>query len=523
MSQPQGERVWTSLTLGLCFVCMVLYWFFVSRDRILWSDELFGWMLVTDPSWRHMVHAWNAGADGGGLGFYVLCRVWLFVFGKSDLAFRAFSAAGVYAGFVAAWFSLRRFYRHEVTAVTLFTVWFGARTILWQMVQTRFYGLLLGAVAWCLCCSVRSARESDAGMPNRRSTLLATLAANLLLVSTHPLGVVYSGLLLGGAALDDRLKGRRRWTFYLATILPWTVLIASRQALRASALVAKPWFWTQTPDASDLAGMYMPVSMWFIGYLAIAVILGLAISALWRQRRLAIVAALAGRSTILIPGFLLAIAPMLVWLVSQQGTSYFVDRYLLPFTIGIAVLTAEALTQLFPQPFSLARPVPALLAALVAGFLLLRAGRDSADRYPRDFDVPPRDFTGALAEQLPRGVPIVFSRIDMFDVMLHYRSAPDLPMMYLLDTGVALMPSSPRGLVSGTHEMENWRKVGYFSQQIVPSSEFLATAQRFVVVDDPKIPWMRVRILDQPQWRAEHIGKFCRGVWTENVWLVQRR
>lgn len=87
------------LTVASCIVCLGLS-FYYSHDRLLWSDEILGWMLVPDPSWRHMLYAWRHGADGGGIVFYLMARDWLLAFGESTTAFRLFSAAGIWCGLV---------------------------------------------------------------------------------------------------------------------------------------------------------------------------------------------------------------------------------------------------------------------------------------------------------------------------------------------------------------------------------------------------------------------------------------
>ncbi len=319
-------------------------------------------MLVTDPSWAHALRAWRLGADGGGLGFYVLCRLWLDVFGRNAVAFRAFSAAGVFAGLAGMWFSLRRFYRPEIVATALFAVWFGSQTVLFQMVQTRFYGLLLGAAAWALYAGLRSARETDAGEPARLSTLALEFVAHLLLVSTHPFGVLFSGLLLAAALLDDGIARRRRPRFYAVGVLGWAVLLFSWTAMRNSARVGQPWFWTTRPHVMDLVMTFIPDMLPSVHRFALLVLVAVAISLLreggWRR----LLVGVAERRSVLLAAWLLISTPLLCWSVSQRGTSYFVDRYFLPYMLGVAVLLTECLTGLFPQQSKRRRPVALGLA-----------------------------------------------------------------------------------------------------------------------------------------------------------------
>ena len=513
--------LWDFAVLSAAAVLIGAYCYFVTRHRILWSDELFGWMLVSDPSWTHMLRAWNLGADGGGIGFYVLCRLWLKIFGQHILAFRFFSATGIFVGFAATWLSLRRFYSLPIVALALVTVWFDSRVLLWHILQTRFYGMLVGAVACAVYVSVRSAAEADAQKSAVFGTLCLTFLINLALVSTHPFGFAYCALVLLAAFANDRLRHRRRPAYYAAALLPWVVLIFSRTALRNSARVGKPWFWTTTPTQADLWITYRPDYLPILFPIAVTLFCIVIVSMLWRSHRQTIVQGLGRRSELLIPGLLLLLTPMVFWAVSQRGTSYFVDRYFCPFTIGVAVLGAELLTHIFRKPLSFQDPLPLLFAAAISIWLGCNVYPVMFE-YAQELQYPSKDFTGELASMLPRNEPVVLQRADIFDLMIFYRDAPDLPMYTCLDWPLALSPQSPRWLVSAMHEMENWKLAGYYSDHIVDSVSFLKSHSRFVVVEDGITPWFHQRIATQPGWHIRKLGHFERGMWTSDIWEVTR-
>ena len=489
----------------------------------MWSDELFGWMLVSDPSWAHMLRAWNLGADGGGIVFYSLCRIWLLIFGTHVLAFRFFSAAGVYLGFAATWFSLRRFYRPAISGIALSLVWFGSRVLLWHMFQTRFYGLLVGLTACALYISLRSAADTDGRQPAKRGTLLAVLLLNFALVGTHPFGFVFGGLILLSAFVSDLLARRKRPLYYVTAVLSWTVLLFSHTAIKNSGRVGKPWFWTTKPSFSDLRYFYRPDYLPWLMKIAVLLFTVVLVSMFWKRQRTVMMAALASRRDILIPGLMLMATPICFWLVSLHGTSYFVDRYFCSFTIGVAIFGAELLTYFFAESFSPKAPVPLLLAifsTLVAWHEVLF---DCMVPYAQTSVYPPRrDWTGDLAAMLPRNEPIVIQRADIFDLMVYYRSAPDLPMYSPLDWSLALSPESPKWLVSAMHEMENWKFAGYFADRIVYSDDFLRTHSKFVVVADEITPWFNARIATQPGWHVRKLGVFDRGIWASTIWEVTR-
>jgi hypothetical protein len=520
----------TIIVLTLGFAAISLYCFFESRHKILWSDELFGWVLITDPSFPHMLAAWRGGADGGGIAFYLLCRVWLQLFGHSLLAFRSFSAFGCFAGYTFLWLVLRRYYRPLIATLVLFFVWFGSDVILWQMVQTRFYGMLLGVSCFALYASLRSVWETDGGRRNQPLTLALVGAANLLLVNTHPLGLGYSAALLAGAAVSDFLDSRRRIGFYVAVLATWPTLLFSVAAIRGSARVGDPWFWTGRPTLRDLRLFWIPdVSMarrfngscqsvfeW--GLLAALIWLGVALICSRRVR-----GTLSQHSAVLIPAMGLVLTPIAIFAISQRGTSVFVDRYLIPHMVGIAVLLAEALSLLFTEAgarsSTLNRRVGIFALCGLTGFAVWL----SLWQYGREVHLPPADFTGELAARFPPGVPVAFVRIDIWDIMIAEGHTQNVQLIHPLDWPLALAPTSPRGMVSACREMENWKRFGYYSYGIEDSQTFLKNTSDFFVVDAPGVPWMGQRILADPEWIAEPAGTLDLPIGRQVFWRVRRR
>lgn len=494
--------------LAVGFIGITLYCYFVSLHRILWLDEILGWMLVTDPNWHHMLAAWRAGADGGGLGYYITCRMWLALLGQTPLTFRTFSAMGCFAGFAGMWYALRRFYPQQVVALTILLVWFGSHTILGQMIQGRFYGLLIGAAAWALFAAVTSADNAS----SLTSTLAITAIANTALVEAHTFGAFYCAAILAGSAASDCITGRRRPWFYVAALLPWILLIFSLQAIHSSANVAKPWFWTTRPHIRDLVRMYVPDAFHSaLGAGVLLIALGILIA-----RRPPFRPSL-DRSALLFPALALVIVPALVWLVSQHGTSYFVDRYLIPFTLGVCVLVTEVLMQAFGTRSSEGKPQ--LAFACFATLTLAFIGWDALVRYPKEIGSPPYDFTPALTQELPRDIPVVFESLETFAIMQTARPSSSF-FVYLLDWPVATAQDSPRGFVSNYHEMATWKEVDYFPSAIQNYEAFFGSTHRFAVVDCNCSQAFDQRVLRRPGWNARKVGEFRRKGDSQSIWIV---
>ena len=235
------------------------------------------------------------------------------------------------------------------------------------------------------------------------------------------------------------------------------------------------------------------------------------------------------RTPALLPALALLLVPCVIWAMSQRGTSVFTARYLLPASIGVVVGLAELWTL---GVGALTWPVLLRVgsAVFLAGLCARGIRREVRNYYSR-MEYPPVNFTGDLTKMLPRNMPIVVERADVADLIWAYQRPWARSTLYLLDWQTAMAPESPRGDVSGFHEMENWRSVGYFAESIVDSSTFLAHQQEFAVVDDAEEQWFERRIQADPHWQCERIGYFAPPIanpsvqkkWSAVIWRVHQR
>ena len=459
------------LCLGLCGA--------VSYHRILWEDEMLGWMLLTDPSWHHMLRAWMLGADGGGFAFYLTGRGWMAIFGSSPLAFRMYSASCFGFAFAVVWVTARRFFSFPIVAFALCCTWFTSPPFVVHMGEGRFYGLLVLATSLAVWLTVRL---DEAKQPSPGLYLLA-FAIHALLVTSHLLGLVYSAFFLLATVALDRLSRRWRPGLYLSIACAWLLLLPELPAIQAAAAVGKPHFWTTPPTFRRFMGVYTGFSGVVAGVLLL-LFAALAVSA-WRKggvfRRIA--AAARDRRSLYAVTLALLLAPFAFLAEDLVGPSLFINRYLLPVTIGVAFLLAELLS-LLPWPVFLSRRSrgrrllmrwgsPAFGGALLAWAFFHLA------RFP----IQQPDYTQALTGRLPKGVPVLCEDAWSFTELIGRQHASGVSYMYLLDWPYSISPIAPRLEVTQFHLMENWRKAGYFSGSIAYRDEFLATHREFIVLD----------------------------------------
>ena len=460
---------------GFCFTLAITC--VLSRGRIFWEDEMLGWMLLRDPSWRHMLFAYNRGADGGGFLFYLLGRGWLHLLGPSELAFRLFSSTCFGLAFAVTWAAARRFYGIGVVAFALFNTWFFSPPFVAHMAEGRFYGLLVLNVALAIWLALVLADEQR---PTRPRLYAAMFLVHGLLTTSHLLGVVFSAFLIGATVVLDLLGRRPRPLLYLAGAGSWLLLLPERANLIASAQVGKPHFWTKAPRLVDIVSVYTGSSKEITLVLILLLLAGVvsvlrgggglsaALRRAWVERQPVYVVTAAM--------LLLGVAFLLEGLV---GTWLFNDRYLLPMTVAVAYLTAEfaqiALTNLSPGLMKIA-DLPILRLGGAAAFLVVMLFWDF--KHLAAFSPSPKDYTAALTAKLPKGVPVVCEDAFSFTELLGRRHASGVPFFYLLDWSQSVSASAPALEVTQYHLMKNWREVGYFSGSIEPIGRFSAAKQQ---------------------------------------------
>ena len=474
-NRPPSPASWTildSAMLSASVLLMLAVALYGGRGRIFWEDEMLGWMLLRDPSFHHMITSWLHGADGGGISFYLTGRFWLKVFGTSVTAYRMYSQVCFAIGMTLCWICLRRFYRPAVVAFSMLSVWLLSPDLVRHMSEGRFYGLLVAAVAWGLWLNFRS--QDNATVSPR--LYAAVFLCHFLVVTSQMLGVVFSGLLVLGMMGMDRSKKLWRPRLYAAAALSWLALIPSLPAIRASAAVGKPHFWTTQPHVMELISDYTA----FTPNLALLFALLLVFVGVSLRRPGTMQQILKGvrvRRPVYLFLLLFSVIPVLFFLEGTVGPPLAIRRYLLPMVF----LTTFAMAELVTLALS-------LLPESIASSSLARAAGWSvflAALLAYDFGVTPRrterrtDYTDALSGNLPKGVPVICEDAYAFTELISLQHGSGVLYTYLLDWPNTLAAGTPRGEVTEYHLMENWKQVGYFSGSIEYADRFLSQTPNF--------------------------------------------
>ena len=498
--------------MALTALLMLLLSFLRSRHTIFWSDEVMGWLVLRERTFTQLLYSWWTGADSSGIFFYVLARPWLAIFGASELSLRLFSAAGVAAAAILLWVCARRFYSFGVVASLLPVTLLLHRTLLWQLANSRTYGLFLAAIALVAL----NFALTDPDRPLSRKLLLLAFAAHLLLVGSHILGPLYSGVFLGGLIARDLWFHVFRPQLYLAAAAGWLALLVSYRNLVATAALGKPSFWTLRPNNHDLwLGLTAGDERLHKACLLLLII---AATAFLTRRRIAGTTAIVARRSItpvtLIGTFFAAV--LVLFAVSRVTTSVFVDRYLLPVLLGDALLLCELATRILADMEISGRVRQLLFFVLL--LTLAQTVRHDLPLLPTEY--PPLDYTGSLVKLIPPGVPAVITDPGIFAEMVFYHNRART-FITPLDWEIATSPENGLGAVSGEHEMQNWKQLGYYSNQIEPTEAILHNNPAFVVIADAASPlWFKWRVVQSGRYAITDLGLVPKGEAKLHLWLV---
>ena len=512
------------MALGVLVMFLISY--ALGHRRMLWEDEMLGWMLLTDPSFAHMVAAWRMGADGGGFSFYLSCREWFHLFGATEVSFRFYSASCFALSFVCVWITARRFYSTWIVAFALFNTYFGSPPIVLHLVEGRFYGLLMLAVSFVSLLIMKGAQAAKHLSWGHYALMFF---ANGLLTTSHILGIVYSILLTMMMMGIDRMSGRFRPGIYASAALSWLLVLPELPAIRASMQVGKPWFWVPQPTLARVMGV-IPAFSGEISVVLLILAFGIMVS--WRRQGvdsgLMLIRAIAERRDSYALILFLFLVPVTFVLVGLIGPPIFINRYLIPVAIATAFLTAEQLALINVQarePFARAkylRPLAFLvLAAVLPAWILIRVPQQIMANY---------DYTRQLDRVLPRDRPVLLEDAWSFTEIIGASPSNGPRFLYPLDWSECTAPTAPRLEVTQYNLMKNWQRAGYFSDSIVDLNKFLNSTRTFIVLDDdgptsavPRVIGnpLALRFAHAPGYQIKRYAVIPKNGGSVTAWLVE--
>ncbi len=484
------------IALGTLWTLMVVRCLVAGRE-LMWVDELLSFRLINDHSVGHMLHALGDQADGAPPAYYLIARAWQVPFPGSPMWLRMFSTVGFCTGITLLWASMRQVFRFVPTALAVALILGHNKSLAFEALNIRFYGLLFALVCLVAALGFRFCRPERAGS----GLLAANALANACLVLCHPLGGFYGAAIAVGVAWSGfASRPRRLRTAVLASYgLGWLAILAWIRQFFRQADINNPHGWIPMPTAASLLVELRSESDVYIA-LSLAAILFLAALVPARQREEARAEHAPGpapwRLYLPISVCLVGVTPFF-WAVSRlnPSNSIFFHRYLLGTLVGWTIVLAVLLTFVLGRLQD--RLAPALCVVITVACVAASRGF---------WNVPHKMLIGGPSKDERRflngdsdrwfghpELPVVCSSSHDFLPRSHY-SADSARYYYLLDWRGATDPRARPGDVGDFKLLSAIRRNAPDMDNIVPAAEFLSRNPSFLVLEIPGSQWITIHL-----------------------------
>jgi hypothetical protein len=460
------------------FVCL-----YISAHRMMWADEFDAWNILADPSWRHAFESLNKGADSGPPLYYAIGRCIMAVTGLHPAVMRLYSAACFWLAAVV-WAQILRRYFGAIIAVAAVAVGFVCNAeVLDQIAQVRFYGELMLAVT----LAVRIALWLEDKKPSTGVWFAGGAFAGLLLVASHPLGLIYSVAILV-AQMCSRSPIRKRAAVLGGTVLSWGYLLVFFGPVKHASETDT---WLSKPPAAALVHFYDNHPLLLTNHRYVTVVINLLLLCLaiyacfWFIRSRGWKSQSSSFVLLFYIAVILMVTPIGFAAVSHLYKPLFLGRYLLPYSLGLMTLAAAGTWRL-AQRF--VERSPRVFAMLAYAPLVVLAFFTFAQQYSD----PPSNLDDIL--QVAQSLPTVL--VDDQVVRQAHFYAPERAnnLFYIL-------------MKPGEHSTLHYIAQQGYEPEIVFAEPFLEQHREFLYVHTPVQPqFYDGALLGNPLWRGQDVG-----------------
>lgn len=385
----------------------------------LWFDEIFTYQVAHTASFDQF---WNALAHGPELNpsaSYLLVRGSQVIFGDGHFGTRLPSVIASVLGVVALFCYVSARCRVEVAAMSVAMV---IASIQWfsRAFEARPYAIVAAVTPAAFLFWSLGAR----GLHRRRSLICLSAVLGLAILS-H----CYSVLLFVPLASGELVRAISRrcidWGMTAAILLPLPLTVTYIPLYRESrTLVKHTW---ASPDASRLAPTFTS-AYGRVCWTVLIAILCLCCYEAVRRRRLRLPAAVSHVPVHeWVAGIVLLAMPVYGLILAMSATGFYTARYVMPWVIGLAIVTAFAFEKYGPK----ASRYGWITAGLLAGVTVVHAVGTCTNGQER---------LAGLRTAIPSCVaradadPVVISNGLEFLPILHYAALPDRSrMVYVTD------------------------------------------------------------------------------------------
>ena len=231
---------WVPITTSLV---MIIFCLVVSPQRTFWNDEVFSWFFVADPSFSHMLQAFNDKLNNTPLFYFALGWGWSQLFGASELSLRLFSCLGFCVAYFIIWIVLHKRFGFWPATIATTSVFMTSSIILYQIHEARMYGLYLALAAGALYLYDAAGKQKKAGW----KLVLLTFLVHTAIMHTHLFGMFYVAAFLGASVVRDTIQKNWQPWIYAALLAGGATFIFYYPAFVIQADAGSPRSWLPLP------------------------------------------------------------------------------------------------------------------------------------------------------------------------------------------------------------------------------------------------------------------------------------
>jgi hypothetical protein len=296
----------------------------------MWLDECVSSLLLNDPSFRHMAAAIHGGVDTNGPAFYLVTWPLVHAFGATTVSeMRLVTAGMMLVALTGIYATCRAFVDSGRAAIATLVVAAHPGVVV-QMWQMRMYGFWLAAIAWFGAYAVLA--PSRAFWVSR----LVGCALAILVVTAHWLGVFALVLISVPALILTWRDADRRWNHALPLAGGLGVLGLSAPLIASQRRILTVPTWIEPASiATILRQGHLLFLVPSAGVVAGYLLLRVAQPSRWRP-------AVTGPPARTLPILALLLFPLALLAMSVAMQSVLLERYMLPTTVGLALVAAIA-------------------------------------------------------------------------------------------------------------------------------------------------------------------------------------
>lgn len=498
---PGPLRAWEIGFLALLVAGLLAAFWVKSRKEYLGHDEFITAVLAGSPSLPAMLDTIRNGGETNPPLYYLLAWFVARGFGTGEAALRAPSAVCTALAAVVVFFTLRKVVGPETAALAVGLVFGLSRGVFWYLIWARYYGLflLLGALMAFLFVRINSTETV------RRRDLWFVFLVHTAMVYLHLYGALFSGMFLVAQVVMDWLRGRWRWSVPGAVVGAWATFLLWAPALPKQFYVTSCGTWTPRLQFGlfvDEPAMQTPLATVLLLVAALAAVTALARRADDKS------GVGTGWVSLLVLALAWMVVPLATWALSQVRQPIYMQRYVAPCVVALALILAVglAVTRYLPRP-DFVQPgrvpgwLPGLMTVGILGFCLLfqplRAVKD-----------PPRPATAFTDLDFGHpNVPMVFEDSMDFLPRTYYGKGRE----YLLLIDHAAAEASPGYFTKQMDRLFDPFRAHFPEFKVRYATELPGGPEGFLVVHNPRADTFAWVLKNRPGFTAERLGAWPDG------------